>query len=185
MTDTPTKSRFWPMAITYGGMAGFIVITAMLIGFSVSGFHSGAGSMAVGFLFMFIALSLIFFGIRKFRDREQGGVITFSKAILLGLAMSLCAAIMYIGVWEIYLAVTKSDFIIQYTDHLIELKREAGMAGAELDAYISDMKDMVENYANPLYRIPVTFTEIFPMGLIVTIVSALALHNPKFWAKAA
>ena len=184
MTNTDSKSRFWPMAVMYGGTAGFIVITAMLIGFAVSGFHSGAGSMAVGFLFMFIALSLIFFEIRNFRDQEQGADITFSKAILLGLATSLCAAIMYIFVWEIYLAISKSDFIIQYTDHLTEFKRETGTAGAELEAYIADMKKMVENYANPFYRIPVTFTEIFPIGLLVSIVSALALHNPKFWAKA-
>ena len=184
MTDTQSRSGFWRTAMIFGGLAGLIVITAMLIGFAVSGFHSGVGSMAVGFLFMFTALSLIFFGIRRYRDREQGGVITFGKAILLGLAMSLCAAIMYIGVWEIYLAVTKSDFIVQYTDHLIELKKEAGMAGAELEAYTADMAKMVENYANPFFRIPVTFTEIFPAGFIVTLVSALALHNPKFWAKA-
>ena len=181
---THTQSRFWPIALTYGGLAGFIVISAMLIGFTFSGFHSGAGSMLVGFLFMFTALSLIFFGIRKYRDQEQGGVIKFSKAVLLGLAMSLCASIMYIGVWEIYLAVTKSDFIVEYTNHLIELKKEAGMAGVELEAYTQEMAEMVENYANPFFRVPVTFTEIFPVGFIVTLVSALALHNPKFWAKA-
>jgi hypothetical protein len=35
-------------------------------------------------------------------------------------------------------------------------------------------------YDNPLYRLPMTFAEIFPVGLLVTLVSAVLLRNPRF-----
>jgi len=44
---------------------------------------------------------------------------------------------------------------------------------AELDA-------MRTQYANPLYRIPETFMEIFPVGLVVALLSAASLRFPKF-----
>ena len=34
-------------------------------------------------------------------------------------------------------------------------------------------------YANPLFRLPMTFAEIFPVGVLVSLVSALVLRNPR------
>jgi hypothetical protein len=34
-------------------------------------------------------------------------------------------------------------------------------------------------YANPLFRLPMTFIEIFPVGMLVSLVSALVLRNPR------
>ena len=75
-------------ALVYGGIAGTATILTMLLGFEFGG--EGAGSQAVGFLIMFIALSLIFFGIKRYRDVEQGGVITFAKAFGLGAIDGRC-----------------------------------------------------------------------------------------------
>jgi hypothetical protein len=41
------------------------------------------------------------------------------------------------------------------------------------------MESMRTSYANPLFRIPMTFLEIFPVGLLVSLVSASLLRNPK------
>ncbi len=38
---------------------------------------------------------------------------------------------------------------------------------------------MAESYRNPLFRIPMTFIEIFPVGLLVALISAALLRNPK------
>jgi len=35
------------------------------------------------------------------------------------------------------------------------------------------------DYANPLYRLPATFIEIFPVGLLIALISAALLRNPK------
>lgn len=182
---TPTQTMsFWKTAAIYGLPAGIGIISLMLISFETMGFHSGASSMAVGFLLMFVILSLIFFGIKKYRDQGQGGVIKFSKALLLGLAMSLFAGIAYVLIWEIYSAATNSQFIYEYTDHLIELQKAKGVSAEELSAYIEGARKKADLYfSNRPYRMGITFSEIFPMGFIVSLLSALFLHTPKFWAR--
>jgi hypothetical protein len=39
---------------------------------------------------------------------------------------------------------------------------------------------MRRQYASPLFRLPMTFLEIFPVGLLITLVSAALLKNPRF-----
>ena len=41
------------------------------------------------------------------------------------------------------------------------------------------MAKFSEQYENPLYRLPITFMEIFPVGLLVALFSAAILRNPK------
>jgi len=183
MTATRSKFGFWKTALIYGGLAGFLIISIMVAGFLTLGLQSSAGSQAFGFLLMFFILSLIFFGMKRFRDIDQGGVIKFSQALSLGLAMSLFAGIAYIIIWEIYLAITDHSFIQLYTDQLVDSQKSKGVSGEALSDFNKKMEDMRESYAKPGYRIPLTFLEIFPMGFIVTLISALSLHRPKFWAR--
>jgi hypothetical protein len=176
-------SGFWKTAFIFGGLAGLLIIAMMITSYSIFGMHSSATSMTVGFLLMFFILSLIFFGMKRFRDRDQGGVIKFTKALMLGLAMSVFAGFIYVIVWEIYVAKTGNSFILHYTDHLIELQKAKGVSGEALTEFTEKMTTMKTNYARPTYRIPLTFSEIFPVGFIVALISALFLHNPKLWAR--
>jgi hypothetical protein len=41
------------------------------------------------------------------------------------------------------------------------------------------MADFAVQYANPLYRLPVTFIEIFPVGVLVSLITAIVLRNPR------
>lgn len=52
-------------------------------------------------------------------------------------------------------------------------------SAAALTEEMAKLESMRVNYANPLFRIPMTFLEIFPVGLLVSLVSALLLRNPK------
>ena len=167
------------IALIYGGIAGAIIIVNMIVGYAVSDGEGFGASQAFGFLIMFVALSLIFIGIKRHRDQSLGGVIKFGPAFLLGLSISLVASIVYVLSWEGYLAATDNAFITNYTDGLIAAKEKAGMAGEELQAFKDKMAKMVEQYANPLYRMPWTFTEIFPFAALISLISALLLRNPK------
>lgn len=44
---------------------------------------------------------------------------------------------------------------------------------------------MRNQYANPLFRFPMTFGEIFPVGLLITLISAAVLRNLKVLPAAA
>lgn len=42
------------------------------------------------------------------------------------------------------------------------------------------MDDFRRQYANPLFRMPVAFVEIFPVGVLVSLISAALLRNSRF-----
>ncbi len=168
------------IALIYGAIAGTIVIGAMTLGFILDGDEKGAASGQIfGYLIMLAALTLIFVGVKRHRDVNHGGVIKFLPAFLTGLAIAAVAGAFYVTGWELYLAATDHAFIEEYSAAVIEKKKAAGLAGAELDKAIAEMNRMVENYGNPLFRIPITFSEIFPVGLLISLVSAAILRNPK------
>lgn len=170
-------------AATYGGIAGAIVISVMIAGFMMS--EGAHGSVWVGYLTMLVALSMIFVAVKRYRDRERGGVIKFWSAFGLGLATAAAAGVIYVAVWEVYLAATDYAFIDSYTESVIEKKKEEGLSDEALEKEAANMKALADNYGNPLFRLPMTFLEIFPVGLIVALISAAILRNPKaFPAKA-
>lgn len=166
--------------LVYGAIAGSVIIAVMIIGLVMSGGEGAGASHWFGYLTMLIALSAIFFAIKRHRDKVLGGVIKFSTAAILGLGISAVAGIFYVIGWEIHLALTDYAFIGDYTDAVIAQKQASGVTGVELEKLIADMQNMKESYGNPFYRAPITFVEIFPVGVIVTLVSAVLLRNEKF-----
>ncbi len=166
---------------TYGAISGLIVILSILAGLIISKGDNTAHTSSVwlGYLIMLIALSLIFVGVKRHRDRNLGGVIRFGTALLTGLGIAAVAGVMYVIVWEVYLAMTDYAFINQYTQGIIEAKRAAGVGGAELEQIIANMEAMKQQYANPVFRIAITFSEIFPVGLLIALISAAILRDRR------
>lgn len=163
--------------LSYGGLAGTVVIGTAILTLTLSGEIHAGGAEWLGYLVMIVALSLIFLGIKRYRDHELGGVIRFGTAVLLGLGITLVASVIYVAVWEVYLSMTDYAFIDDYTRSMIEAKEAAGVAGPALQAEIESMSRLKEQYANPVFRLPMTFLEIFPVGLLITLVSAGLLRN--------
>ncbi|SIN68001.1 Protein of unknown function [Parasphingorhabdus marina DSM 22363] len=166
-------------ALVYGIISGTIVILSMLLGIVTSGGQGFWASELFGYLIMLIALSMIFVGIKRHRDQELGGVIRFLPALGLGLAISAIAAFMYVFVWEMYLLSSDYAFIHEYAAGVIENARARGVTGEALGKVIADTQQLTENYGKPWYRLPITFLEIFPVGLLISLVSAALLRNPK------
>lgn len=165
--------------LVYGLISGLVVILSIMLGLFLTDFEQTTHSSMqwLGYLIMLIALSTIFVAIKRYRDRQLGGVIRFGTATLLGLGIAAMAGVMYVAVWEIYLAMTDYAFINNYVEGVIAAKQAAGIGGAELDALIAEMNRMREMYGNPLFRLPMTFLEIFPVGLLITLVSAAILRK--------
>ena len=44
----------------------------------------------------------------------------------------------------------------------------------------AEMAQFGEMYANPLIRMPITFIEIFPVGLVISLIAAALLRNSRF-----
>src|SRR5690349_3333190 len=82
--------------LVYGLIAGVVVSTLML--FNVNYLSHCEGnvdyntSMLIGYASMLIALSLVYVGIRNYRNKYNGGVISFGKAFKIGILMVLIAS---------------------------------------------------------------------------------------------
>lgn len=169
------------MILVYGAVAGVIVGAAMFgttVGFD--GMQIGWIGMAIGYTSMLVALSTIFIAIKQRRDRDLGGVIRFWPALGLGLGITIVAGIFYVAAWELTLAVTGMDFGQQYADAVIAGERAKGLSGPALVRLTADMHTFAVSYRNPLYRMPMTFTEIAPVGVLVSLISAGLLRNSRF-----
>ena len=97
----------------------------------------------------------------------------------MGLAIAVVAGIAYVCVWEAYLASTDYRFMDDYIAAMVRHRQAEGASAAAIAALLREMESMRAIYANPLFRIPLTFLEIFPVGLLVALVSAALLRNPK------
>ena len=166
--------------LTHGLIAGLVIILST-IGVIVMEDRGGPhSSVWLGYLIMLVALSAILVGVKQHRDQALGGVIKFRTALLMGLGIATLASVAYVAIWEVYLAMTDYAFMPEYTAKILVAKRAAGVTGAAYQALVTEMDTMREQYAQPLYRLPMTFAEIFPVGLLVSLVSAALLRNPRF-----
>ena len=173
----------WGIVLRYGAIAGVLVGTPLFLLTVVVGDHLPAPwGAVVGYLTMLIALSTVFVAIKRYRDRELGGVIGFWRAFALGLGISCVAGVIYVLVWEAAMVAAGLDFGAAYSHALIEHKKAAGVSGEALAKFVAEMEQFQRDYANPWFRLPMTFTEIFPVGVIVSLVAAGLMRNPRFLA---
>ena len=130
-----------------------------------------------GFASMLLAFLMVFFGIRAYRESNGGGAITFGKAFQVGILISLITCAVYVIAWEIIYYGFMPDFMETYTNHMIDKMRATGESAAAIAAKQAEMARFAEMYKNPLVNVAFTLLEIFPVGLIVTLVSAAILRR--------
>ena len=168
------------LVFTYGLISGAVIAAAITATIISSGGKAPHSSLWLGYLIMLVGLSAILVGVKQYRDDVQGGVIGFWKAFGLGLGIAALASVAYALVWEIYLALTHYAFINEYIEATLARKRAAGVSGTAYQQAASEMEILRREYANPFFRLPMTMVEIFPVGLLVALVSAALLRNPRF-----
>jgi hypothetical protein len=169
--------------LKYGAIAGVVVggfMFATFIGFG--GEPPSRYAMLIGYATMLVALSAVFVGIKRHRDVDRGGVIGFWPALGVGLGISFVAGVFYVVAWEGVQAMMHMDFATSYGNAMVEQARARGAGAGEIARMRAEMDAFRLQYANPLFRLPMTFAEIFPVGVLVSLVSAALLRNPRFLA---
>ena len=162
--------------LVYGLISGTFAIVVMLAGLLLAPRGSFFHGYTFGYLVILVAMSFVFVGVKRYRDEQCGGVIGFGSAFLTGLGIAAFAAVAYVVLFEIYLAATNYRFLDQYVAGMVQDRQAAGAAAAEVARERAELESMLHN---PLVRVPLTFLEIFPVGLVVALISAALLRNPR------
>lgn len=164
--------------LTYGLISG-IIVAAILTITSVLWKNNPnfQPSAVIGFASMILAFIFIFVGIKSFRDKENGGIISFGKAFKIGALIAVVASTFYVITWLISLHFYFPEFIERYSDCILKQAQESGQSAAEIHSQMKDVAWMKNAYKNPIYVILLTYMEILPLGLIIAVISALILKK--------
>lgn len=134
--------------------------------------------MIFGYATMILAFSLIFVGIKNYRDTYSDGQITFGKALGIGLWITLIASTVYVVVWMIDYSYFIPDFSDKYQAQAIAEMKASGVSAAEIQKQSAKMAEMMQKYkTNAAYRVMFTYLEIAPVGILISLIAALILKS--------
>ena len=164
--------------LKFGLISGVIAAALMwllmnVVTTEVVNFDNG---MIWGYATMIIALSLVFFGIKSYRDKN-GGQISFLKGLQIGILISLISAVCYAASWEIYYPSIGKEFLEKYTTYNLEKLKNSGASDADVEKARAENEQFIELYRNFFIRFGMTIMEILPVGIIVTLISAAVLRK--------
>ena len=164
--------------LTYGGIAGLIVTVMMII--STVLYYQNPdfkGNEIIGFTGMFIAFIFVFLGIKNYRDKQNSGVISFGTAFKIGLLITLISSTLYVITWMVECHFFFPDFMEKFMAHSIEEAHKSGLSAVEISRKTTEMNLYKEWYKNPFLLAALTYMEILPIGLIITLISSLILKK--------
>ncbi|NCI50408.1 DUF4199 domain-containing protein [Sediminibacterium roseum] len=166
------------IVLVYGSIAGSVVAAMGVITTAIY-CNSGdfSNGMIVGYTSMIIAFSMVFVGVKVFRDKYNGGVISFGKAFKVGILITLLASTFYVVTWLINYTFFVPDFGTKYAAHVIDGLKASGATQAEITKQSDELAHFAEMYKNPFFNAAMTYMEILPVGLLVTLISAFALKR--------
>ncbi len=166
------------VVLTFGLISGLIVVVLMLASMSLKTYQSSYRmAEVIGYGSMIISLSMVFFGIKSYRDNYRNGTITFGKAFQVGILITLISACIYVAGWMIYSELSGPEMMNEYFQHSINSIKNSGESEAKIAADLKEIEMWRELYKNPLMKIGITFMEILPVGLLVTLICAFLLKR--------
>lgn len=164
--------------LVFGLISGLIISTFMA--FSTAYCYNTAdydSSMLLGYASMVVAFSFIFVGVKNFRDKLNQGAISFGQAFKMGLLITLVSSTMYVIVWAVEYYYFIPDFMDSYIAHTLKEAEAGGASSAEIEQKVTEMDMYKEWYKNPVLVVLLTYSEVFPIGLIISVITALLLKR--------
>ena len=107
----------------------------------------------IGYTGMVLAFLMIFVGIKSYRDSASGGRITFGRAFILGLTITVIATACYVATWEVLYFKFMPDFGDKYAAHAIDNAKKSGASAEKIAAITKQMAAFNEAYKNPIVNI--------------------------------
>ena len=134
-------------------------------------------SYVIGYTTIVLAMLFTFFGIRSYRDNVGKGQITFAKGFAIGISITIISCICYVVTWEIIYFNFMPDFMDKYGAQVIQKMQAAGATAAAIQQKSAEIDKLKVMYKNPFFNMAMTFIEPFPVGLVITLISAAVLRK--------
>jgi hypothetical protein len=162
---------------TFGLISGAILSLMMALSMVFIG-HIGNKGMIIGYTTMVVSFLMVFVGIKTYRDNVLGGLIGFGKAFQVGILIAVIGSMCYVASWEALFYAT--DVGEKVLAQMVAQEQTRSPNQQENDAKVAEMKKFQQLYrSNLLVNVALTFIEAFPVGLVITLVSAGVLSRKR------
>jgi hypothetical protein len=162
----------------FGTISGIISVLWFLFAISFLNFDTHmTWGMIFGYASMFIANIFLVIGVKNYRDKYNGGVITFGRALKVGFLIALVASTVYVATWLIYFYTSGTNFMEVYAECMHKELVESGASAAVIAKQDTEMKEFMVMYQNPFFNAAVTYMEILPMGILFTLITAIVMRR--------
>ena len=170
--------------LTFGIISGLILSVIMIATIPFMHKLGSDKGYIIGYTTMVLAGLLVFFGIRSYRDNVSSGRITFARGFVVGILITLIACFFYVGTWEVMYRNFMPDFAEKYAAQMVQHAKASGASQQKIDETTRAAEQFARNYHNPAYNIAMTFLEVFPVFLLITLLSAAILRRKSAPASA-
>ena len=163
--------------LTFGLISGAISAAMMLATVPFAdkiGFDKGE---ILGYTTIVLSALLIFFGIRSYRENAGDGRLTFARGFAVGILITLISSACYVGTWELVYFKLMPGFAEKYAAHMVERAKASGASQQQIDEKVRQASEFKVMYDKPAINVAMTFMEVFPIGLVVTLASAGILRR--------
>jgi hypothetical protein len=163
--------------LTFGLISG-TVLAAMMLATIPFADKIGWDKMEIlGYTTIVLAALLVFFGVRSYRENVGDGHLTFGRGFAVGILITLISSACYVATWEIVYYKLMPGFAEKYTAHMVERAQASGASQQKMNETLVKAKQFRQMYDNPAINVALTFMEVFPIGLVVTLASAGILRK--------
>jgi hypothetical protein len=163
--------------LTFGLISG-VMISVLMGGSLLLARKIGSGhSLVLGYTTMVASFLLVYFGIRSYRDNTLGGQISFGRAFVCGMLITLISCVCYVAMWEVLYFNFMPHFMDSYFAARIHKVQSSGLDPAAIAAQVAALKRSQQLYQNPFVNMAYTLMEPLPVGLIITLVSSAVLRR--------
>ncbi|MDH3652046.1 MAG: DUF4199 domain-containing protein [Saprospiraceae bacterium] len=157
--------------LRYGLLAGSLAIILGLINWFLIAQQFGYdASQLAGYFSIILALLCVPLGMKYFRDRSATGELTFGQGLKIGMGISAVTSIVMFFYSMVFFQIAGDDF---------HKWREKNLTESELEAAEQQLAQLPDFVLSPWFQGLLMFFIVFLIGLIVSIISSLALKNVK------
>ena len=164
--------------LTFGLISG-VISSVLMFGTMrfLSDMNHGQKALIIGYTTIVLSFLLVFFGIRSYRDNLSNGAITFGRAFTIGIGITLISCLFYVVTWEIIYFNFLHGFMDSYFAHQIQKIQSSPGTPEAIQAKVAAIRHSQQLYENPFVNALYTFIEPFPVGLVITLISAAILRK--------
>lgn len=162
--------------LRYGAYGSIVLTILFSLSLYIGEYFSYSAREVIGYTTMILSLSFIFFGIKHYRDQENGGVVSFGASLKMGVLISLIVSVVFGIIDVIYIEFINPEFMNEYYAHSVETLKNS-VPPEEFPEKLKELEAQKELFSSSFMSFLVMSMTVFVLGFIISLISALFLQR--------